>query len=55
MNVIAEGCFSKVTKILVGALQFFLSNNVDPEEAKASNDEDKEVLLFISFDNLILY
>lgn len=50
VNVIATGCFSKVTKILVGSLKFFLGR--DPEEEDKSDDEDetpqktvKEILL----------
>ncbi|XP_062577170.1 protein SDA1 homolog, partial [Saccostrea cucullata] len=37
VNVIATGCFSKVTKVLVAALQFFLGH-----EGKENEDSDSE-------------
>ncbi|XP_055639043.1 protein SDA1 homolog [Toxorhynchites rutilus septentrionalis] len=42
VNVIASvGCFSKVTKVMVAALKFFLGT--DEENEKESDDSDKEV------------
>ncbi|KAJ8965604.1 hypothetical protein NQ317_004363 [Molorchus minor] len=39
VNVIATGCFSKITKVMVASLKFFLGR--DPEE-KGSDDSDSE-------------
>merc|ERR1712106_1228858 len=39
VNIIATACFSKVTKILVTAVKFFLGSDVDNEEEE-SDDED---------------
>ncbi|KAJ8930916.1 hypothetical protein NQ314_016240 [Rhamnusium bicolor] len=39
VNVIATGCFSKITKVMVAALKFFLGK--DPDE-KNSDDSDSE-------------
>ncbi|CAH0547881.1 unnamed protein product [Brassicogethes aeneus] len=39
VNVIATGCFSKITKVMVASLKFFLGK--DPDE-KNSDDEDSE-------------
>lgn len=41
VNVIATGCFSKVTKVMVAALKFFLGK--DPEEVDSNSDSDEEV------------
>ncbi|EAT39338.1 AAEL008852-PA, partial [Aedes aegypti] len=42
VNVIATvGCFSKVTKVMVASLKFFLGT--DEEEEKSDEDSDKEV------------
>ncbi|XP_019559488.3 protein SDA1 homolog [Aedes albopictus] len=42
VNVIATvGCFSKVTKVMVASLKFFLGT--DEEEEKSDDDSDKEV------------
>ncbi|KAL1138749.1 hypothetical protein AAG570_008811 [Ranatra chinensis] len=40
VNVIATGCFSKITKVMVAALKFFLS--VDNPEEKNSDDSDSD-------------
>jgi protein SDA1 len=45
VNVISTGCFSKFTKVLRNALQFFLSKN----EEKADSDSENEVKIFILF------
>ncbi|XP_043275609.1 protein SDA1 homolog [Venturia canescens] len=39
VNVIASGCFSKITKVMVASLKFFLGT--DPEE-KGSDDSDSD-------------
>lgn len=39
VNVIATGCFSKITKVAVASLKFFLGT--DPEE-KGSDDSDSD-------------
>ncbi|KAB0790528.1 hypothetical protein PPYR_09982 [Photinus pyralis] len=39
VNIIATGCFSKITKVMVASLKFFLGK--DPEE-KESDDSDSE-------------
>ncbi|XP_030753374.1 protein SDA1 homolog [Sitophilus oryzae] len=42
VNVIATGCFSKITKVMVASLKFFLGK--DPEEKDSDNsDSDDEV------------
>lgn len=40
VNVIATACFSKITKVMVAALKFFLGT--DPEEEKNSDDSDSD-------------
>lgn len=39
VNVIATGCFSKITKVVVACLKFFLGT--DPDE-KGSDDSDSD-------------
>lgn len=46
VNVIASGCFSKVTKVLNVALRFFLTKN--DEEEKDSDDSDDEKVNYLS-------
>lgn len=50
VNVIATGCLSKLTKVMVAALKFFLSSDVadkDSDNSDSSDDEPnaKEVLM----------
>ncbi|XP_011862115.1 PREDICTED: protein SDA1 homolog [Vollenhovia emeryi] len=40
VNVIATGCFSKITKVTVASLKFFLGT--DPEEKESDSDSDDE-------------
>lgn len=40
VNVIATGCFSKITKVAVASLKFFLGT--DPEEKESDSDSDDE-------------
>lgn len=40
VNVIATACFSKITKVMVAALKFFLGT--DPDEEKNSDDSDSD-------------
>ena len=43
VNVIASiGCFSKTTKVMVGALKFFLGTDEDDENSDSDSDKDKE-------------
>lgn len=43
VNVIANvGCFSKVTKVMVASLKFFLGTDPDEKGSDASDDSDKE-------------
>lgn len=41
VNVVATGCFSKYTKVMVGAMKFFLGK--DPEEKDSDEESDDEV------------
>ncbi|XP_064415617.1 protein SDA1 homolog isoform X3 [Latimeria chalumnae] len=41
VNVITTACFSKVTKILVAALKFFLGNDEDEKKESDSESEDE--------------
>ncbi|KAM9329807.1 protein SDA1 homolog isoform 2-T2 [Gastrophryne carolinensis] len=40
VNVITTACFSKVTKILVAALQFFLGTNEDKKDSDSESEDD---------------
>ncbi|XP_011299489.1 protein SDA1 homolog [Fopius arisanus] len=40
VNVLATGCFSKTTKVMVACLKFFLGT--DPEDGKTSDDSDSD-------------
>ncbi|XP_066902618.1 protein SDA1 homolog [Halyomorpha halys] len=42
VNVIATACFSKITKVMVAALKFFLSSD-EPEKESDDSDSDDEV------------
>ncbi|XP_066932226.1 protein SDA1 homolog [Clytia hemisphaerica] len=41
VNVIVTGCYSKITKVMVTALKFFLGTDA-PEEVKADSDSESE-------------
>lgn len=48
VNVIATGCFSKITKVMVASLKFFLGKDEDDESDNSDSDEDidpKEVMM----------
>lgn len=49
VNVIATGCFSKVTKIAVASMKFFLGTDAEEEESDDSDSDDepniKEVMM----------
>merc|ERR1712106_1034592 len=50
VNVIATACFSKITKILVTAVKFFLGSDEDNEEDE-SDDEDIPTLKEVTMQN----
>jgi len=50
VNVIASACFSKITKILVTAVKFFLGSDEDNEEDE-SDEEDLPTLKEVSMQN----
>ncbi|KAJ1971415.1 Severe Depolymerization of Actin [Dimargaris xerosporica] len=41
-NIIAEACFSPVTKIMVAAVQFFLGNDDNPDDGEDGSDSEAE-------------
>ncbi|KAI8086691.1 SDA1-domain-containing protein [Halteromyces radiatus] len=43
VNVIAEACFSPVTKISVTAVKFFLNTNEDKEESEDDDDDEADL------------
>lgn len=49
VNVISTGCFSKITKVMVACLKFFLGSDPDEEKSDDSDSEDepnfKEVMM----------
>lgn len=48
VNVIATGCFSKITKVMVASLKFFLGKDEDDKSDNSDSDEDidpKEVMM----------
>lgn len=49
VNIIATGCFSKITKVAVASLKFFLGNDEEKEEDDSSDSDDepniKEVMI----------
>ncbi|CAG0879079.1 unnamed protein product [Cyprideis torosa] len=42
VNVIAETCFSSITKMMVGGLQFFLGKDEDLKDPDSESDSDEE-------------
>jgi len=44
VNIIASTCFSKITKVQVAALNFFLCNNQNKDDEKNSDSDDDEKL-----------
>lgn len=53
VNVIANACFSKITKVMVAALKFFLSSDEEEKESEDSDSDDgltpKDVMLANKF------
>lgn len=49
VNVIATGCFSKVTKVMVASLKFFMGTDPEDKDSDDSDSDDepnvKEVML----------
>nr|XP_050853172.1 protein SDA1 homolog [Vespula vulgaris] len=49
VNIISTGCFSKITKVVVTSLQFFLGNDEEKEDSDSSDSDDepniKEVMM----------
>lgn len=49
VNVIATGCFSKFTKVMVASLKFFLGTDPDEKDSSDSDSDDepsmKEVMM----------
>ncbi|XP_015595103.1 protein SDA1 homolog isoform X2 [Cephus cinctus] len=48
VNVIATGCFSKVTKVMVASLKFFLGTDSEEEDSDDDSDEEpniKEIMM----------
>ncbi|CAF0907524.1 unnamed protein product [Adineta ricciae] len=43
VNIIASTCFSKITKVQVAALNFFLGNNQSKDDGKDSDSDDDNV------------
>ncbi|KAF5307831.1 hypothetical protein FQR65_LT18331 [Abscondita terminalis] len=41
VNIIATGCFSKITKVMVGSLKFFLGKDADEKESDDSDSENE--------------
>jgi protein SDA1 len=53
VNVIASACFSKVTKVMVTAIQFFLANEGAGESDEESSDEDAPTVKDVSMANRV--
>merc|ERR1719474_2646892 len=51
VNVIASACFSKITKIMVTAIKFFLGSDEDEDEDEDSDDEDIPTLKEVTMQN----
>jgi len=51
VNVITTGCFSKVTKILVTSVKFFLGSDDDNEEDDSDDDDDIPTLKEVAMQN----
>ncbi|XP_044764038.1 protein SDA1 homolog [Coccinella septempunctata] len=52
VNVIATGCFSKITKVMVASLKFFLGKDEDEKSDNSDSDDDvdpKEVMMANKF------
>ncbi|KYN27649.1 Protein SDA1 like protein [Trachymyrmex cornetzi] len=49
VNVIATGCFSKITKVMVASLKFFLGTHLEEKESDDSDSDDepsmKEIMM----------
>merc|ERR1712059_69407 len=51
VNVITTGCFSKVTKILVTSVRFFLGSDEDNEEDDSDDEDDLPTLKEVAMQN----
>merc|ERR1719266_632897 len=51
VNVISTACFSKITKIMVTALKFFLGSDEENEEEDSDDDEDLPTLKEVKMQN----
>ena len=51
VNVIASACFSKVTKIMVTAVKFFLGSDEDDDEEDSDDEEDLPTLKEVTMQN----
>eukprot|EP00092_Neocalanus_flemingeri_P019099 GFUD01020689.1.p1 GENE.GFUD01020689.1~~GFUD01020689.1.p1 ORF type:complete len:677 (-),score=233.24 GFUD01020689.1:31-2061(-) len=51
VNVIATACFSKITKVLVTAVKFFLGSDEENDEENDSDDEDIPTLKEVTMQN----
>jgi protein SDA1 len=47
VNVIAEACFSPITKIAVTAIQFFLGSNDDKDDDSDDEDDVGDLLMHV--------
>jgi len=53
VNVITTACFSKITKVMVTALKFFLGSDDDEEEEKDSDDEEMPTIKEVAMANRV--
>jgi len=51
VNVIASACFSKITKIMVTAIKFFLGSDEDEDEDDSDDEEDLPTLKEVTMQN----
>ena len=51
VNVIASGCFSKITKIMVTATKFFLGTDEDEDEEDSDDEDDIPTLKEVTMQN----
>merc|ERR1712223_1216911 len=51
VNVISTACFSKITKIMVTALKFFLGSDEENEEEESDDEEDIPTLKEVKMQN----
>jgi len=51
VNVIASACFSKVTKIMVTAIKFFLGSDQDEDEEDSDDEDDIPTLKEVTMQN----